>query len=133
MAIAMVNERLKAFRRTKLYDLFAAAPVIAWFAFSVAQMLPSLAQRVALVVVFVRTDPPVLPATLVIRTLSEVGTLVFFALSIVMYLVRYIPQRGAPGCFHALLLWSAPFRASASCCCRRKSCRMRFTWPRFSS
>jgi protein-S-isoprenylcysteine O-methyltransferase Ste14 len=97
MAIATVNERLKAFRRTKLYDLFAAAPIIAWFAFSVAQMLPPLAQRVALVMVFFRTDPSVLPATLVIRTLSEVGTLAFFALSIVMYLVRYIPQRRAPG------------------------------------
>lgn len=96
MVIAM-KERLKAFRRTKLYDLFAAAPVIAWFAFSMAQMLPSLAQRIELVMVFVRTDPSVLPATLVFRTLSEVSTLVFFALSIVMYAVRYIPQRGAPG------------------------------------
>jgi protein-S-isoprenylcysteine O-methyltransferase Ste14 len=99
MAIAMIKGRLKALRRTKLYDLFAAAPVIAWFTFSVAQMLPSLAQRVALVVLFVRTDPSVLPATLVFRTLSEVGTLAFFALSIVMYMVRYIPQRGAPGLY----------------------------------
>jgi protein-S-isoprenylcysteine O-methyltransferase Ste14 len=37
------------------------------------------------------------PATLVFRTLSEVSTLVFFALSIVMYTVRRIPQRGALG------------------------------------
>src|ERR1700722_4610868 len=60
-------------------------------------MLPSLAQRLALVMLFVWTDPSVLPATLVFRTLSEVSTLVFFALSIVMYTVRTIPQRGAPG------------------------------------
>ena len=93
----MVKGRLNALRRTKLYDLFAAAPVIAWFAFSVAQMLPSLAQRVELVMLFVRTDPSLLPATLVFRTLSEVATLAFFALSIVMYLVRTIPQRRAPG------------------------------------
>ena len=72
MVIAM-KERLKAFRRTKLYDLFAAAPVIAWFAFCMAQMLPSLAQRIALVKLFVRTDPSVLPATLVFRTVSEVS------------------------------------------------------------
>jgi protein-S-isoprenylcysteine O-methyltransferase Ste14 len=89
--------RLKALRRTKLYDLFAAAPVIAWFAFSMAQMLPSLAQRVALVTLFVWTDPSVLPAPLVFRTLPEVSTLVFFALSVVMYTVRYIPQRSATG------------------------------------
>ena len=110
----MVKGRLNALRRTKLYDLFAAAPVIAWFAFSVAQMLPSLAQRVELVMLFVRTDPSLLPATLVFRTLSEVATLAFFALSIVMYLVRTIPQRRAPGFYHAVLLWSAVFRASDS-------------------
>jgi hypothetical protein len=56
-----IKGRLKALRRTKLYDLIAAATVIAWFAFCVAQMLPSLAQRLALVMLFVRTDPSVLP------------------------------------------------------------------------
>jgi protein-S-isoprenylcysteine O-methyltransferase Ste14 len=96
MIVAMKGH-LGALRRTKFYDLFAAAPVIAWFAFSMAQMLPSLAQRVALVALFVWTDPSVLPATLVFRTLSEVSTLVFFALSVVMYTVRYIPQRSTTG------------------------------------
>jgi protein-S-isoprenylcysteine O-methyltransferase Ste14 len=95
--IIAVRGRIEALRRTKLYDLFAAAPIIAWFVFSMAQMLPELDQRVALVMVFVRTDPSVLPATLVFRTLSEVCTLAFFALSIVMYTVRTIPQRGATG------------------------------------
>ena len=99
MVIAIVKRRLKALRRTKLYDLFAAAPLIAWFAFSAAQMLPSLAQRVALVMLFVRTDPSSLPATLVFRTLSEVATLAFFVLSVVMYTVRYIPQRRAAGLY----------------------------------
>jgi len=94
-----IKGRLEALRRTKLYDLLAAAPVIAWFAFSMAQMLPELAQRVALVMMFVETDPSVLPATLVFRTLSEVITLAFFALSVVMYAVRYVPQRGATGLY----------------------------------
>jgi protein-S-isoprenylcysteine O-methyltransferase Ste14 len=99
MVIAMVAGRLKALRGTKLYDLLAAAPVIAWFAFSVAQMLPALVQRIALVIVFVRTDPSVLPATLVFRTVSEVATLAFFVLSIVMYTVRYVPQGSATGLY----------------------------------
>lgn len=99
MVSATVTERLKAFRGTKLYDLLAAAPVMAWFVFSMAQMLPALVQRVALVMVFVRTDPSVLPATLVFRTVSEICTLAFFALSIVMYAVRYVPQRSATGFF----------------------------------
>lgn len=99
MVIATVTERLKAFRGTKLYDLLAAAPVMAWFVFSMAQMLPALVQRVALVMVFVRTDPSVIPATLLFRTVSEICTLAFFALSIVMYAVRYVPQRSATGFF----------------------------------
>jgi protein-S-isoprenylcysteine O-methyltransferase Ste14 len=101
MVIAMKG-RLEALRRTKLYDLFAAAPVIAWFAFCIAQLLPSLAERVELVMLFVRTDPSVLPAALVFRTLSEVSTLAFFALSVVLYTVRYIPQRGASGFYPRL-------------------------------
>src|SRR3984957_2073299 len=108
MLIAMKG-RLEALRRTKLYDLFAAAPVIAWFAFSVTQMLPSLARRVALVMQFVRTDPSVLPATLIFRTLSEVATLAFFALSIVMYTVRTIPQRRAPGFYPRFAAVVGPF------------------------
>ena len=89
--------RLKSLRRTKPYDLLAAAPVIAWFALSAAQMLPSLAQQIQLVMLFVRTDPSVLPATLVLRTVSEIVTLMFFALLVVMFTVRYIPQPGAIG------------------------------------
>ena len=68
MMIAGVTGRLKALRQTKFYDLFAAAPLIAWFAFCVAQMLPSLAQRVALVKLFIQTDPsPARPMTMVRR------------------------------------------------------------------
>lgn len=97
MDIATLKERLKALRRTKLYDLLTAAPLMAWFAYSVAQMLPQLSQRIALVMLFVRTDPSVLPASLVFRTLSEIAALAFFALSIVLYALRYVPQQVAIG------------------------------------
>jgi protein-S-isoprenylcysteine O-methyltransferase Ste14 len=99
MVVAMMTGRLKALRRTKLYDLLAAAPLVGWFAFSAAQMLPSLAQRVELVMLFVRTDPSVLPAGLVFRTVSEVSTLVFLAVLVVMFTVRRVPQRAAPGLY----------------------------------
>jgi len=101
MLVAMKG-RLEALRRTKLYDLFAATPVIAWFAYGIARSLPSLAERIELVMTFVRTDPSVLPATLVFRTLSEVLTLAFFALSVVMYTVRTVPQRNALGLYPRL-------------------------------
>src|SRR5258705_11838198 len=97
MTIAMVTGRLKALRRTKLYDLFAAAPLIAWDVFCLAQMLPSLAQQVALVKLFVRTDPSVLPATLVFSTVSQFSTLAFLVGLVVMFPGRHIPKRTSQG------------------------------------
>ena len=97
MTIAIVRERLKTFRRTKLYDLFAAAPLIAWYGFCAAQMLPSVAQQIELVKLFVQTDPSVLPAELVLSTVAHVTTLAFLGILVVMFAVRHVPQRTAPG------------------------------------
>ena len=97
MEIAIVTGRLKALRRTKLYDLFAAAPLIAWYGFCAAQVLPSLGQRVALLNLYVRIDPSMVPSTLVFRAVSELITLVFFVLLGLMFTVRHIPQRAALG------------------------------------
>ena len=60
-------------------------------------MLPSLTQEIALIKVFVQTDASVLPATLVLRTLAHLGTLVFLALLVVMFVVRQVPLQTAPG------------------------------------
>ena len=35
------------FRRTKLYDLLAAAPLIAWYVFALSIQLPRLAHQIA--------------------------------------------------------------------------------------
>ena len=56
-------------------------------------MLPSLAQQIALVKLFVHTDPSVLPSGLVLSTVSRVTTLVFFAVLVVMFALRHVPQR----------------------------------------
>jgi protein-S-isoprenylcysteine O-methyltransferase Ste14 len=95
----MVTERLKAIRRTKLYDLFAAAPLIACYLFFAAQMLPSLAQQLALVKLFIQTDPSVLPTALVLSAIARVTTLIFFAVLVVMFAVRHVPQKTAPGLY----------------------------------
>jgi hypothetical protein len=50
-----------------------------------------------LYMLLVRTDPSVLPATLVFRAVSEVSSLAFLALLVVMFTVRHIPQRAALG------------------------------------
>ena len=60
-------------------------------------MLPALGHRIEMVMLFVRTDPSVLPPTLVFRTLSEISTLAFLGLLIVMFTIRCIPRRAASG------------------------------------
>jgi protein-S-isoprenylcysteine O-methyltransferase Ste14 len=97
MTIAVVRERVQTFRQTKLYDLFAAAPLIAWYGFCAAQMLPLVAQQIELIKLFVQTDPSVLPAELVLSTVAHVATLAFLAILVVMFAVRHVPQRTAPG------------------------------------
>jgi protein-S-isoprenylcysteine O-methyltransferase Ste14 len=97
MTTAMATKRLKAIRRTKFYDLFAAAPLIAWYVFCAAQLLPLVAQQIALAKLFVQTDPSVLPLSLVLRIVTYVTTLVFFAVLVVMFAVRHVPKRTAPG------------------------------------
>ncbi|SHN87811.1 methyltransferase family protein [Bradyrhizobium erythrophlei] len=97
MAIATMTMRVKALRRTKFYDLVAAGPLIAWYLFCAANMLPSLGDQLALIKLFIRTDSSVLPATLVLSTISHISTLVFFVVLVVMFAVRHVSQSDARG------------------------------------
>lgn len=94
-----VTARLEAFRRTKLYDLLAAAPLVAWYVFCAAQMLPSVIQQIELAKLVIQTDPCVLPASLVLSTISRITTLVFLAALVVMFTVRHVPQRTTVGLY----------------------------------
>lgn len=97
MPIVTVTKRLKALRRTKLYDLFAAAPLIAWYVFCAVQLLPSVTQELALIKLFVQTDPSVLPVGLVLSAIARATTLLFFAVLIVLFTVRHVAERTAAG------------------------------------
>jgi protein-S-isoprenylcysteine O-methyltransferase Ste14 len=90
-------DQIEGIRRTKLYDLFAAAPLIAWLLFSAAQMVPSVAEQLALVKLFVQTDSSVLPVALVLSLIAKVCTLIFLAALVMMFAVRRVPQRHALG------------------------------------
>jgi len=90
---------LEAIRRTKLYDLFAAVPLIVWFVFCATQMLPLVVRQITLVKLVIQTDPSVLPASLVLSTVSHITTLVFFSVLVVVFAVRQVPQRTAVGFF----------------------------------
>jgi protein-S-isoprenylcysteine O-methyltransferase Ste14 len=96
---ATAKKRLKALRRTKLYDLFAASPLIAWYVFCAWQTMPLVRQQIALVRLMIETDSSALPASLVLNTVSRITTLAFFAVLIVMFTVRQVPHRTAPGLY----------------------------------
>jgi protein-S-isoprenylcysteine O-methyltransferase Ste14 len=99
MAIATMTMRVKVLRRTKFYDVVAAGPLIAWYLFCSANMLPSLGDQLALIKLFIRTDSSVLPATLVLSAISHISTLVFFVVLVVMFAVRHVSQSAARGCY----------------------------------
>ena len=86
----LVPNNIQPLRR-KLYDLFAAAPLIAMYLFSLTQMLSPLALQIELAKLFIRTDPSVLPPDLVLDIVSKMCTMVFFALLVVMFAVRRVP------------------------------------------
>jgi protein-S-isoprenylcysteine O-methyltransferase Ste14 len=96
---ALGGGRLTALRRTKLYDLLVALPLIAWFAFSALEMLPTLVQQITLIKLFIETDPSVLPATLVLTLGSKVAIFSFLTILVVLFAVRYVPQARASGLY----------------------------------
>jgi protein-S-isoprenylcysteine O-methyltransferase Ste14 len=77
--------------RRKLNDFLAAAPVIAWYLFSLIQILPWTTQQISLAKLFIQTDPSLLPPFLVLGILSKICTMVFFAVLVVMFAVRRVP------------------------------------------
>jgi protein-S-isoprenylcysteine O-methyltransferase Ste14 len=90
-------DRLRAIRRTKAYDLCAAAPLIAWYLFGVTQTVPIAAREAALIKLFVQTDASVLPASLVLSAISKILSLVFLTILAVMFTVRRPATRRAHG------------------------------------
>jgi protein-S-isoprenylcysteine O-methyltransferase Ste14 len=90
--------RLKVIRRTKLYDLLAAAPFIAWLLFAAAQIIPPVTEQITLArFFFFHIAPSSLPVSLVLNILSKVCTLVFLSALVVMFAVRRVPLRRAQG------------------------------------
>ena len=75
----------------KLYDLLAAAPLIAWYLFGLIQMLPSMTQQISLAKLIIQTDPSVLPPVLLLGITSKICTAVFLTLLVVMFTVRRVP------------------------------------------
>jgi protein-S-isoprenylcysteine O-methyltransferase Ste14 len=75
---------LEQFRQTKLYDLLTAAPLILFYGFAVAGLLPQIVDAL-------RAAPTTLP--LMLKALSLAGIACFATLQIVLFLVRRVPER----------------------------------------
>jgi protein-S-isoprenylcysteine O-methyltransferase Ste14 len=63
------------------------------------QTLSSLTQQIALAKFFLQTDPSVLRAPLILSILSNISTLAFLVVLVVMFAVRHVPTYTAPGLY----------------------------------
>jgi len=79
------HARLKAFERTKLYDLIAGAPLIAWFAFAASRQFWQLMREIG------QTDPATVDAASVMSLVSMVTSLSFLAVLVILLAFRRVP------------------------------------------
>lgn len=106
---ASLAKRLNDFRRTKLYDFLAAAPFIAWCAYSATQLLPDLTRQIALAKFCLQTDASVLRAPLILSIVSSLSTLLFLAVLIVLFALRRVSRHSAPGLYPRFVAVVATF------------------------
>jgi protein-S-isoprenylcysteine O-methyltransferase Ste14 len=96
-ALQAVSFSARRIRKTKVYDLAAATPIIVWFGFCVAWSASSTIDQIKLVALFVLTDFSVLPLELVLNLASRLIAIAFYSTMIVMLLVRISPSARAQG------------------------------------
>ncbi|HEY5237719.1 MAG TPA: isoprenylcysteine carboxylmethyltransferase family protein [Rhizomicrobium sp.] len=75
-------------RNKKLYDLAAASPLIVWYGYAIAHMLPQIVAQIASAP---RSFQTILPAA------SQIVTIVFLGLQITLFLIRRVPMSKAEG------------------------------------
>lgn len=96
---ALLANWLNDIRRSKLYDLLVATPFIAWCVYSATQRLPELARQIALAKFCIQTDPSVLRAPLILSIVSNISTLLFLLVLIIMFALRHVPRYRATGLY----------------------------------
>jgi len=84
-------EHLKALEYTKLYDLIAALPLIAWYGICMAARLPALVQQIAV------ADFDALDLRTILGLISQITTLVFITTLITLLIFRDKPRAKAEG------------------------------------
>jgi protein-S-isoprenylcysteine O-methyltransferase Ste14 len=91
--VPCLKEFFRAFQGTKLYDLLAATPLIAWYGFCLAQQVPAVAQQIA------ETQLATADIRLLAGITSKIATLIFFVVLAVLLALRRTPRTKAAGLY----------------------------------
>ena len=108
----------RTFERTKLYDLLAATPLIAWYGFVLTMQLPPLADQIT------SFDPATADASVVAGLASKLATQIFVLVLALLMVLRRQPLGKASGFYPRFAA------VAGTCCCPRASFRSRFMSPR---
>ncbi|HYA06178.1 MAG TPA: hypothetical protein VEF90_09840, partial [Xanthobacteraceae bacterium] len=99
--------RFNAFERTKLYDLLAASPLIAWYGFALSIQLPRIARKIA------SLDPATVDARALAGLASNLATQIFFIVLILLMVLRHRPLGKASGFYPRFVAVAGTFLSIA--------------------
>jgi protein-S-isoprenylcysteine O-methyltransferase Ste14 len=88
---ASIADRLKALQQTKIYDLLATSPLIAWYGLCVTARFPDLVRQIA------AADLATVNLLTVSSIASKFASLAFISVLIALLAFRDTPQAKAPG------------------------------------
>jgi protein-S-isoprenylcysteine O-methyltransferase Ste14 len=100
---------IEAVKRTKLYDLLAATPLIAWYVYCAVQQFSPLTGQIELAWLMAKTDITAIDATFVARLVSSLAIMVFITTLIVLLVMRRKPKARAPGIYGRFVAISGTF------------------------
>jgi protein-S-isoprenylcysteine O-methyltransferase Ste14 len=104
-----VGQWFKAVKQTKLYDLLAATPLIAWYVYCARQQFTVLTQQLELGWLMAKTDVTAMDAVFVTRLISYLAIMGFITVLIVFLVIRRKPKARAPGIYGRFVAVSGSF------------------------
>jgi len=104
-----VAQWLKVVKQTKLYDLLAATPLIAWYVYCAVQQSSTLRQQLELAWLMAKTDVTAMDAVFVTRLVSNLAIMGFITTLIVFLVMRRKPTARAPGIYGRFVAVSGTF------------------------
>jgi protein-S-isoprenylcysteine O-methyltransferase Ste14 len=104
-----IADWIEAAKQTKLYDLLAATPLIAWYVYCAVQQFSPLTTQIELAWLMAKTDVTAMDAVFVTRLLSSLAIMGFITVLIVFLVMRRKPKARAPGIYGRFVAVSGTF------------------------